>query len=260
MREVRFSLTPEAAPEQPIRNGWAGAPTSDALTPYLTLRAVVRGPVDPRTGFLCNIRVIDTLLRERAVTRLRESVSDPRRRRRVAPEVAALWGAVAPHTPDGARLEQLTLCLTPHLMFTVTRGDPGMVSMTHAFEFSAAHRLWCSELSADENRRVFGRCTNPNGHGHNYVVRVTVRGRPDARTGTIVDLGAFERIVNEAVIDRFDHKHLNEDCPEFASLNPSVENITRVIFDKLKDAFAPAALDRVRVYETAKTYAEYTGA
>ncbi len=269
MREIRFSLGPH--PSDPAKaagcsergrggNAWAGAPASDALAPYLTLRAVVMGPVDPKTGYLCNIRAIDSLLRERAVDRISEAADDPRRRSRVGAEVSALWDAVHPHTPPPAQLECLSLWLTPHLAFSVCRGDPSMVSMTYAFEFSAAHRLWCAAFSDEENLRVFGRCTNPNGHGHNYIVRVTVFGAPSSETGTVVDLGAFERIVNEAVIDRFDHKHLNEDCPEFASLNPSVENITRVIYDKLKDAFAPAALARVRVYETAKTYAEYSGA
>lgn len=132
-----------------------------------------------------------------------------------------------------------------------------MVSLTYAFEFSAAHRLYCPDLSDEENRRLFGRCTNANGHGHNYVVRVTLKGAPDPRTRSIVALGNFEQIVNQRIIDRFDHKHLNLDCSEFASVNPTVENITRVIFDKLENAFPPARLESVRVYETPKTYAEY---
>jgi len=131
-----------------------------------------------------------------------------------------------------------------------------MVSMSYDFEFSAAHRLYCPDLSDAENRRVFGRCMNAHGHGHNYVVRVTIRGRPDDATGALLPIGDVARVVNERVIDRFDHKHLNLDCPEFADLIPSVENITRVIFDKLRGGFGPAVLERVRVYETPKTYAE----
>ena len=132
-----------------------------------------------------------------------------------------------------------------------------MVEMTYAFEFSAAHRLYCDELSEEENRRTFGRCTNPNGHGHNYVVHVTIKGTPDDRTGALVPLEEVTRTVNECVITPFDHKHLNLDCPEFAELNPTVENISSVIYDRLRDAFTPARLERVRVYETPKTYAEY---
>ena len=84
-------------------------------------------------------------------------------------------------------------------------------------------------------------------------------GDPDPDTGEIADHRAFQRTVKEQVIDRFDHKHLNADCPEFAELNPTVENITRVIWDLLDGRFAPARLRTVRVYETPKTYAEFSG-
>lgn len=259
MREIRFSLGPESPESRPMGNSWSGVPGSDALVPHVILRAIVTGPVDPRTGYLCNITVIDRLLRDHAIQWLRRESAGPTRGGCVAGALRHLWPVVEPHTPRPASLVTLTLCVTPHLSFTVNRGDPHMVSMTYAFEFSAAHRLYCEDMSAEENQRTFGPCTNPNGHGHNYVVSITLTGDPDPRTGTIIDLGACERIVNAAVIDRFDHKHLNMDCPEFSTLNPSVENITRVVYDKLDGAFAPATLTRVRVYETPKTYAEYTG-
>ncbi len=131
-----------------------------------------------------------------------------------------------------------------------------MVSVTESFEFAASHRLYCPSMSEEENRALFGKCANPNGHGHNYVVEVTVRGTPHAATGRIVDLQEMESIVKERVVDRFDHKHLNLDCPEFANLNPSVENITTVIWELLDRRFEPARLAKVRVWETPKTYAE----
>ena len=114
-------------------------------------------------------------------------------------------------------------------------------------------------MTDEENRRIFGRCTNSNGHGHNYVVNVTLRGNPHQETGTLTSMPEFKRIVNERVIDVFDHKHLNKDLPEFATINPSVENIARLIHEKLDGAFSPARLESIRVYETPKTYAEYTG-
>ena len=131
-----------------------------------------------------------------------------------------------------------------------------MVSVTQAFEFSAAHRLYCRELSDDENREIFGKCANPNGHGHNYILEVTVAGVPDSTTGTVIRVHEFDALVKEIVIDRFDHKHLNLDCPEFAKLNPSVENITTVIWKLLDRRFKSARLAKVRVWETPKTYAE----
>lgn len=247
MREIRFTLTPDG---QDSGDGRA----TDGLSPYLTLRAVVRGPVDPITGYICNIQAIDRVLRERAIGHLRRA---ERGATGLPAEVAALWHIVATHCPDGTTLDALTLHTSPYLSLTVRAGDPDMVSLTCVFEFCAAHRLYCESMTDEENRRVFGRCTNPNGHGHNYVVNVTLQGKPNPETGTLVAMPEFERIVNERVIDVFDHKHLNEDLPEFASINPSVENIARVIHGKLVDAFSPARLQSIRVYETPKTYAEY---
>ena len=243
MREIRFTLAPD------------GQGAGSELRPYLTLRAVVRGPVDPITGYICNIKAIDRMLREVAVGHLRRAA---RGGTGMAAEMSALWQVVAAQCPDGTTLDALTLHTSPYLSFTVRVGDPHMVSLTYVFEFCAAHRLYCKSMTDEENRRVFGRCTNSNGHGHNYVINVTLCGMPHPETGTLVAMPEFERIVNERVIDVFDHKHLNEDLAEFATLNPSVENIARVIHDKLDGAFSPARLERIRVHETPKTYAEYT--
>ena len=134
-----------------------------------------------------------------------------------------------------------------------------MVEVTQTFEFSAAHRLHVPAMSEEENRDYFGKCNNPSGHGHNYRVEVTMAGEVSNPAGRVFPLPRFEEIVRREVIDRLDHKHLNADTPEFADLNPSVENITRTIWQLLDGRFAPARLRRVRVWETAKTYAEYGG-
>ena len=139
-------------------------------------------------------------------------------------------------------------------MSKIRRGE---VELTQCFEFSASHRLHVPSLSADENRKVFGKCNNPGGHGHNYQVEVTVAGPLSAETGSVLPLPDFESIVKREVIDRFDHKHLNTDTPDFREVNPSVENISRRVWELLEDKVSPARLARVRVWETAKTYAEY---
>ncbi|MFH1111245.1 MAG: 6-carboxytetrahydropterin synthase, partial [Planctomycetota bacterium] len=118
---------------------------------------------------------------------------------------------------------------------------------------------FCKELSDAENPRLFGKCSNPNGHGHNYVVEVTVCGTVDSGKGTVADVGHVDRVVLERVIEPFDHKNLNVECAEFAQLNPSVENIARVIWDRLAGAFDGCRLASIRVWETPKTCAEYTG-
>jgi len=135
-----------------------------------------------------------------------------------------------------------------------------MVRLSHKFEFSASHRLFNRDLSDDENCRLFGKCSNPHGHGHNYELQVTLAGEPDRVNGVLVDLPTFERIVAAAVVDRFDHKNLNAEVPEFADLIPSVENIARVIYKLLRPRFdgAGARLAAVTVWETPKTWCEYS--
>ncbi|MCA9252614.1 MAG: 6-carboxytetrahydropterin synthase [Phycisphaerae bacterium] len=258
-REVRFSLADGDADGKPL-NSWAGWPASDRIAPYLVLRATVRGVVDRRIGYLCNIVTIDKAVRDEAIPQLRDvhredlSVG--------CPYEAMLTRVVSPigaAMPDNVELIRLELRATPFLAYTWRKELLNMIQITQSFEFAAAHRLHCADFSDEENRAVFGKCTNPNGHGHNYVVEVTVGGEPDAQSGTVLEVGRLERIVKERVIDEFDHKHLNLDCAEFAELNPSVENITRVIWDRLNGAFGSANLAKVRVYETPKTFAEYSG-
>ena len=133
-----------------------------------------------------------------------------------------------------------------------------MVRLSQKFEFSATHRLHNPDLSPEENREIFGKCNNPHGHGHNYEVQVTLAGRPDS-TGTLIAVPRFEQIVAEGVIDRFDHRNLNLELAEFASLIPTVENIAMVIYRALKPRFGDgrAKLDSVTVWETPKTWCEY---
>ena len=135
-----------------------------------------------------------------------------------------------------------------------------MVEITQSFEFSAAHRLHVPAFSDERNREVFGKCNNPSGHGHNYVVEVSIAGRPDPHSGCILPLPQFEAIVRQHVIDVLDHKHLNADTAEFANVNPSVENIAIVVWNLLRDRLSPATLSCVRVWETPRTCAEYRGA
>ncbi|HRX87079.1 MAG TPA: 6-carboxytetrahydropterin synthase [Phycisphaerae bacterium] len=252
---MRFSLT-AAEPEPAITNSWGGWPSGGGLAPYVVVRVTVAGAVDPRTGYLCNITEIDRVVRARVIPAVRsrwESAGGDVPCAALLPEMAE---ALAAGLPAGIALVAVTLQSTPYLWFVLDLEEPSMVRMTQSFEFAAAHRLFCADLSAEENQRVFGKCTNPNGHGHNYMVEVTVAGEPDARCGVVIEMGRLEQTVKARVIDVFDHKHLNEDCAEFAALNPSVENITRVIWSKLEGQFAPAKLACVRVYETPKTYAE----
>jgi 6-pyruvoyltetrahydropterin/6-carboxytetrahydropterin synthase len=126
------------------------------------------------------------------------------------------------------------------------------VSLTRRYRFAASHRLHTPQLSEEANQRVYGKCSNPYGHGHNYFVEVTVSGPIDPATGMVANLGQLDPFVAAHVLDAFDQKYLNEQVPEFApgkSLVPTTENLCRVIFQRLK-GFSLAHLDRVRIEET----------
>ena len=120
---------------------------------------------------------------------------------------------------------------------------------------SASHRLHAPALTADENRAAYGKCNNPNGHGHNYVVEVLVGGEVDGETGMVVDLVALDDAVRERVLDRFDHANLNLD-PLFADRVPTTENFCKVIFDLLDDRMPAGELEHVRVEETENNFFE----
>ncbi len=135
----------------------------------------------------------------------------------------------------------------------------GQGSITRRYRFCAAHRLHTNHLSVEENRVVFGKCNNPNGHGHNYVVLVTIGGPGDAQPGHMVGVELLDRIVTEQIVNRFDHQDLNQD-PEFATQTTTGENLVLLIWDLLVKEIPDGQLKKVAVIETRDNYFEYTGA
>jgi 6-pyruvoyltetrahydropterin/6-carboxytetrahydropterin synthase len=132
------------------------------------------------------------------------------------------------------------------------------VKLSRRYSFAAAHRLHSAEFSEEENRRLYGKCANPYGHGHNYVVEVTVSGPVDAATGMVANLAELDAFVEREVLEAFDHKYLNEEVAEFRATVPTTENLCREIWRRLKP-FPAARLDRVRIEETSKNSFEYEG-
>jgi 6-pyruvoyltetrahydropterin/6-carboxytetrahydropterin synthase len=125
------------------------------------------------------------------------------------------------------------------------------ISLTRRYRFAASHRLHTTKLSEAENKRVYGKCSNPYGHGHNYVLEVTVTGPVDPETGMIANLGELDPFVRREVIEPFDRKFLNEEVGEFREQVATTENVSRAIFDRLR-GFPLARLERVRIEETSK--------
>jgi len=132
------------------------------------------------------------------------------------------------------------------------------IELGRRYRFSASHRLHSLKLSEEENRRVYGKCNNPHGHGHNYVVEVSVSGTVDPVTGMIANLADLDSFVEREVIEPFDHKSLNEDVAAFRENVPTTENVCKEIFARLK-GFPKAKLERVRVEETGNNTFEYAG-
>ncbi|CAA0122191.1 6-carboxy-5,6,7,8-tetrahydropterin synthase [BD1-7 clade bacterium] len=134
-----------------------------------------------------------------------------------------------------------------------------IVYITKRVNFNAAHRLYSKTYSDEKNESVFGKCNNPNGHGHNYILDVTLKGEVDPVTGMVANLTTIKEDVNRLIVDVFDHKHLNLDVAYFADLNPTAENIAVVCWKILSDTDYGHLLHKVVIHETPTNSAEYRG-
>ena len=130
------------------------------------------------------------------------------------------------------------------------------LTLHRRYAFAASHRLHSSQLSEDENWRAYGKCNNPYGHGHNYVVVVAVSGPVDPETGMIANLANLDSYVQREVLDAFDHAYFNEQVPAFQKIVPTTENVCREIFRRL-ERFPAARLERVRIQETSLNSFEF---
>lgn len=133
------------------------------------------------------------------------------------------------------------------------------VYVTRKMHFNAAHRLHNPDKSEAWNQETFGPCNNPNYHGHNYTLEVTVAGEPDPETGYVIDLSTLKSIINERVVEKVDHRNLNEDVAFMDGIMPSTENFAVAIWNQLEDALPAGRLHCIRLYETERNMAEYRG-
>lgn len=131
------------------------------------------------------------------------------------------------------------------------------VSIYRKEHFNAAHRLHNAAWDEIKNQQIFGKCNNPNYHGHNYEIEVKVTGIPNAATGFVIDLKFLSDTIEEFILEKLDHKNLNLDVPEFADLNPTVENIAIVIYQILREKIDKEMDLQIRLYETPRNFAEY---
>jgi 6-pyruvoyltetrahydropterin/6-carboxytetrahydropterin synthase len=259
-RTVRCVFNPAPSPDDPSINGYGGKPTMRGLGRYYVFDVSCVGEADATTGYLINIKDVDRATHGAVVPIVARAIEE-----RPEAEPGRLLGACVRALGEAlpCELERLRWWLTPTYAVEMAATDTTTVLMRQRFDFAAAHRLHVAELPDDENRRIFGKCNNPSGHGHNYQVEPVVEVSLDggAPAFTLADL---ERLTDEVVIERFDHTHLNVDTEEFTpgtGLNPSVEHIAATCYRLLAPEIeaAGARLRSVTVWETDRTCCTFPG-
>ncbi len=255
-RTIRFCLRADGSldADAPADNTYAAWPPMRGLGRYYELHVTCGGPVQQPTGYMLNIKQIDQAVRDAALPLIAEAAMAD------APQLGPLLKRVARALGAALSVEvaRVGLQLAPTVWIALETFAMDTVLIAQQYDFSAAHRLHVPSLSEQENRAVFGKCNNPSGHGHNYRLQVTIA----APVGqTPFDIGRLDKLVNEQIIERYDHKHLNTDTEDFADLNPSAENIARTIYHRLAEEVGQidAALREVKVWETEKTVCAYRG-
>lgn len=236
----------------------------------------VGGEIDLVTGMVINIKDVDAVLKAQVVGPLHGRLLDEEvpllRGLPLTPEniARALWNPCASALPALGHLTRLTLWPNSVLKAELSQMPleeetmQALLTVTRSYDFSASHRLHSEALTDAENAEIFGKCNWENGHGHNYEVEVTLAGDPDPRTGQLFDGSCLDKIVSEEVLLPYDHKHLNYDTADFRMLNPTSENLTKVIWDNLSrrlsaENLGGARLYRIAVRETPRNYFEYFG-
>lgn len=265
-RTIRFSINPTPPPGSPPAprkgaNGFAASPPMSGLGRHYEIDAICRGEPDPVTGYLVDIKDIDHAVRQGAIPLIADACQN-------RPETDPLllmppiFAAVAKGLEP--KLHHLVWRLSPYYSVEMQADAPSRACLRQRFDFAASHRLHTPALSDDENRRRFGKCNNPTGHGHNYRIEPCVEVPVGPGAPPPFSLDRLEQITDELVIQRFDHKNLNTDTDEFAphtGLIPTVEHIARVCYHLLAPAVAAASpgasLRSVTVWETDRTSCTY---
>jgi 6-pyruvoyltetrahydropterin/6-carboxytetrahydropterin synthase len=258
-RTIRFCLGADGslATDAGRDNTFAAWPPMRGLGRYYELMIVCRGEPDAATGYFMNIKQIDEAARSVALPAISKAAQS-----KDAP-IGSLLREIVTALDHllAASVAAAELRLTPTYGIRLEKSFMNQALLSQRYEFSASHRLHAPGLSDAENRRIFGKCNNPAGHGHNYQLEVTVRA-PLTDEGNVLPVESLDALVNHVVVEKLDHKHLDIDVPQFRGINTTVENIARVIFEMLTAEISSLGVDleQVRVWETGKTVCTYRGA
>jgi 6-pyruvoyltetrahydropterin/6-carboxytetrahydropterin synthase len=227
---------------------------------FFSLWVELGGRIDEQTGFVVNLSDIDAVCRENAVPLIDKAVKATFKRGENISLTAitgilkdcrdAVTGRFLP-----AKVVSMALNINPYRNVKIFTENENVIHYSEKFEFAAMHKLWNDSFSEQENFAAFGKCANPAGHGHNYIVevRVEIAGAEKFRQGD------FQHIVDQNLIELLDHKNLNADVEYFKTNNPTVENITTFAWDKLVGKFDAAMLEEITIWENDRAYCSYRG-
>jgi len=260
-RQIRFSIDAFSAERKMGYNSYASRPSVEGLGLYLALWVDLESRLNPDTGFVVNVSEIDKIVYQRAVPIFTQVISDAFAAQQtvslsgLASILKRCWKEVQTGFQTN-KLTQLRLELSPFQTISIETEDAQMFTFGEKFEFAAMHRLWNDKFDAAKNTELFGKCANPAGHGHNYILEVQVQCKTD-----LLDAGwkvTYQKVIKEEFLNIVDHKNLNEDVPEFKTLNPTVENLSFLAWQKLDGKLKNAKLHNVTVWENDRTFCSYT--
>ncbi len=258
-RQIRFSINPFA--KTPAGdNSYASKPCGSGLSFYLALWVELAAPLDPDTGFVVNVSRIDQAVRRRAIPLFDEAIRQACAQGKsvMLADLSRLLRTAWPRIQSDflrPRLTRLRLELNPYRTIQLNAEDSDVIMFSEKFEFAAMHRLWNTRFDDAANTELFGKCANPAGHGHNYVIEVSVEKADDSEPQDWI--AEFENVVERSFLSLVDHKNLNVDVPEFKH-NPTVENLASFAWSRLVGRFDDARLVRVTVWENDRTYCAYS--
>jgi 6-pyruvoyltetrahydropterin/6-carboxytetrahydropterin synthase len=271
-RQVRFSVNPFLAKQARGANSFASMPCGEGLTIFFELAVELVSHVDRDTGFIVNVSEIDSKVRQYAVPVFVRKVKENFQKARhmdffsISKILRSAWKQLENEFAS-AKLNKLNLKLNPFRKITLDSEDSDMVFFSEKFEFAATHKLWNTTFTDVQNQKIFGKCANPSGHGHNYIIEVTIKMSDNQRSSREskfirtenFSIGDFEKIVDSELISIIDHKNLNIDIEHFAKVMPTIENIAIFAWEKLSNKFPNQLLHCVTVWETDKTSCSYYG-
>lgn len=260
-RKVRFSINPFLEKDATGFNSYASKPAGEGLAMFFELTIALVGQAKKSTGFVVNVVDIDKSVRQVVVPAFTQRLRDDFHNGKHIglSQIAELLKLTRKKLADKFEqviLSDLSLALNPFRKVSIDCEDIKMIYFSEKFEFAAMHKLWNDEFSEEENFKVFGKCANPAGHGHNYIIEVTVKMPSDENNFSI---GEFEKTVDSELIKLLDHKNLNADVRHFRENNPTIENIAVFAWQRITEKFNPAILHCVTVWESERTSCAYYG-